>query len=109
LWSGDLNVRKIVTVSWKKVCSPIVEGGLGIRSLSSLNQASNLKLFWDLMNSDNDCALFLRSKVVRHYGFIGYHIYSSIWSGLKSQTHIFMNNTRWQIGNGSRINFWTDD
>jgi hypothetical protein len=33
LWCGDLNVRKTVTVSWKKVCSPIDEGGLGIRKI----------------------------------------------------------------------------
>jgi hypothetical protein len=34
LWSGDLNVRKCVIVPWKIVCSPIDEGGLGVRSLS---------------------------------------------------------------------------
>jgi hypothetical protein len=45
LWSGDLNIRKFVTVPWKIVYSPIDEGGLGIKSLSVINQATNLKLF----------------------------------------------------------------
>jgi hypothetical protein len=35
--------------------------------------------------------------------------FSSLWSGLKSQAQLFMDNSRWQIGNGSRINFWTQD
>jgi hypothetical protein len=75
LWSGDLIVRKTVIVAWSTVCSPLDEGGLGIRSLSILNQASNLKLFGDLMNSDNHWAVFLRSRVVRESGFINYHIF----------------------------------
>jgi hypothetical protein len=109
LWSGDLNVRKSITVPWKIVCSPIDEGGLGIISLSVLNQATNLKLFSEPMNSENHWASFLRSRVVRDSGFINYHIYSSIWSGLKTQSQLFMDNTRWQIGNGSSINFWNHD
>jgi len=52
IWSGDLEKRKIVIVSWKKVCTDYDEGGLGVKSLICLNEASNLKLYWDLMNSD---------------------------------------------------------
>lgn len=32
IWAGDVNVRKLVTVAWKKVCKPTNEGGLGIQS-----------------------------------------------------------------------------
>ncbi|CAJ2645220.1 unnamed protein product [Trifolium pratense] len=106
IWSGDLLVRKLVTVSWNKMCSPIDEGGLGIRSLSNLNKASNLKLFWELFNSDNQWANLLRSRVVRKNGFIKHHIYSSLWSGIKNQDHLIAQNTRWLVGNGNNINFW---
>jgi hypothetical protein len=44
IWSGDINQKKLVTVAWKKVCSPFDEGGLGLRSLVCLNEAANLKL-----------------------------------------------------------------
>jgi hypothetical protein len=44
IWSGDLDKRKLVTVSWKKVCRPVAQGGLNIRSLITLKKASNLKL-----------------------------------------------------------------
>jgi hypothetical protein len=44
LWSGDVNQKKLVIVAWHKVCTPFIEGGLGIRSLSKVNEAASLKL-----------------------------------------------------------------
>jgi hypothetical protein len=44
IWSGSIDQRKLVTVAWKKICSPFEEGGLGLRSLKVLNAATNLKL-----------------------------------------------------------------
>jgi len=44
IWSGDINKRKMVTFAWKKVCVDYDEGGLGIRSLIKLNEATNLKM-----------------------------------------------------------------
>lgn len=44
IWSGDIYKKKRVTVAWKKVCADYDEGGLGIRSLVTLNTASNLKI-----------------------------------------------------------------
>jgi len=44
IWSGDIDRRKLVTVSWKNLCKPIEEGGLGLRSLTLLNEATNLNL-----------------------------------------------------------------
>jgi len=31
IWSGDIYKKKMVTVAWKKVCSYLDEGGLGLR------------------------------------------------------------------------------
>lgn len=44
IWSGNSSQRKMVTVSWKKFYQPKALGGLRIRSLTCLNEASNLKL-----------------------------------------------------------------
>jgi hypothetical protein len=44
IWSGDIEKSKLVTISWKKLCRPMDQGGLNLRSLISLNTASNLKL-----------------------------------------------------------------
>jgi len=54
IWSGDIEKRKLITVSWKKVCKTEKKGGLGVTSLVSLNEAANLKLCWELISSKND-------------------------------------------------------
>ena len=51
IWSGDTTKRKMVTVAWIKVCKITSQCGLSIRSLIDLNEASNLKLCWDFINS----------------------------------------------------------
>jgi len=52
----DVQKRKLVTVSWKKVCARYEEGGLGLRSLVSLNAAFNSKICWDMINSEEQWA-----------------------------------------------------
>ena len=106
LWSGEITRRKLVTVAWKKVCKPYDEGGLGIRSLICLNESFNLKLCWDLMQSQEDKAKILKARVIRRNEVINYHIYSSIWTGIKSEYWSVMENSRWLIGNGRKIHFW---
>ena len=108
IWSGDINKRKLVTVAWKKVCADIEEGGLGIRSLICLNNATNLKQCWELFNSEEQWADVLRSRVIRRNNCIQHHIYSSIWSGIKKEFNIVKENTYWNIGDGKGINFLMD-
>lgn len=78
IWSGDVNKRKMVIVAWKKVCASFDEGGLNIRSLICLNEATNMKLCWELLNSKEQWARILRSRVIRRNSCINYHIFSSI-------------------------------
>lgn len=75
-WSGDINKRKLVTVWWNTWCKPTSKGGLGIRSLRILNEASNLKQCGE--------ATLLRSRVLRNGRHISYHMFSSLWSGIRS-------------------------
>jgi hypothetical protein len=108
LWSGDIYTRKMVTVAWKKVCSDYVEGGLGIKSLICLNEATNLKLCWEMLQSHEQWAKLLRSRVLRGNHCITHHILSSIWSGIKNEYFTIVENSNWLIGNGLQVNFWTD-
>jgi len=108
IWSGDISKRKLVTVSWRKVCKPYSEGGLGLRFLYTLNEAANLKMCWDLKNSSEDWTILLRSKVFRGRKVISHHIFSSIWSSVKSKINNINENCSWIIGNGENINFWLD-
>jgi len=106
LWSGDINQKKLVTVSWHKVCKPFKEGGLGIRNLSDINEAGNVKLCWDIMQSNLQWASFMRNRVLRKNKLITYHVSSSIWCSAKYRLPSILNNSIWQIGDGKSINFW---
>lgn len=104
-----INKKKLVTVAWHKSCKPLKEGGLGIRNLSNINEAGNLKLCWEIVQSDLPWASFVRSRVLRNKKPIRYHISSSIWSSAKHKLPTILNNTSWQLGNGELINFWCDN
>jgi len=65
IWSGDIAKRKMMTVAWKRVCADYDEGGLGIKSLIRLNEATNLKFCWELLHSEEQWAKLLRSRTLR--------------------------------------------
>ncbi|GAU10707.1 hypothetical protein TSUD_424710, partial [Trifolium subterraneum] len=95
-------------VAWKKVCTPYEEGGLGLRSLIALNEAANLKLCWDLVHSVEDWAIILNSRVLRNGKPINHHVYSSIWSSIKQEANVILDNSTWKVGLGYSIKLWTD-
>jgi hypothetical protein len=108
IWSGDIDKRKLVTVSWKNLCRPYSQGGLNLRSLVKLNLATNLHLCWNLLNSNSSWARLLRSRVTRGRGIIQHHIYSSLWCGVKDEFSVIMDNSTWLLGDGKDICCWTD-
>lgn len=108
IWSGDVNTRKLVTVAWHKTCYPLKECGLGIRYLSKINEAADLKLCWELSHSQLPWAQGFISRVIRGNKVISYHVYSSIWSSIKHKYGEILDNCQWKIGNGANIKFWTD-
>lgn len=78
---------KVVKVSWEKVCRPIKEGSLGIRSLSKLNEALNLKLCWDMMISKEQWYAFMRHNraLLGHIDFMC----SLCFKSFESTHHLF--------------------
>lgn len=62
--SGDKDKRNMVTMVWKKLCRPLAQGGLNLRSLRILNNATNLHLFWNMTNFGPDC----QKRVIRISG-----------------------------------------
>jgi hypothetical protein len=109
IWSGDISTRKICTVGWKLVCRPIASGGLGIRSVASINESLILKLGWSLMASSDQWARLCRCRFLRNNSPVSYHIKSSIWAGIKRYMVTVSDNSVWTIGDGTRIFYWTDN
>jgi len=105
IWSGNILKMKLVTVSWHKLCKPLDEGGLGHRSLTSLNNATNFKLCWERINSEQSWASMLRSKVIKGSKPICYHIFSSLWRNMKEEYNAIQMNSHWLLGTGEQINF----
>lgn len=103
IWGGDVESRKLATMAWKKVCKPVKEGGLGLRSLRCTNNAAMLKLCWEFNTSNMQWSNLIRARVFKKNGLISYHIGYSIWPGLKPFVSVTNQNLTWQIGNGKNI------
>lgn len=108
IWSGSTVKRKICVDSWHKICKPKIHGGLGLKSLLRLNDAAKVRLAWDFHNSVEQWTIILRARVLKSFGTINYHIFSSIWSSIKAEWLTLNLNCAWLLGNGSNINFWLD-
>jgi len=92
LWSGDINQKKLVAVAWQIMCKPFKKGGLGIRSLANINEAGNLKNYWEILQSDLQWAQLVRSRVLRSNKPIRHFVSSSVWSGAKHKFQTIQDN-----------------
>ncbi|KAF6161402.1 hypothetical protein GIB67_009281 [Kingdonia uniflora] len=109
IWTGDPTKRKGVTLKWDKVCKPIQEGDLGVRSLGEVSNAILCKLHWVFKQGIEDWALFLKSKFSTKSGdTIRYHNPSTIWSGIQTGATLSKPYIGWLIGDGKKIDFWRD-
>lgn len=46
LWGSAEGEDKIPLIGWRKVCTPMEHGGLGVRPLKAMNQALLCKWLW---------------------------------------------------------------
>lgn len=98
-----IHTRKLVTVSWCKVCSPIQEGGLGLRSIKAINNAAMLKISWEVLGSNDSWASFMRARYLKLNKPIHYHLRSSIWPGIKNYMNTIISNSACVLGEGGKI------
>ncbi|XVF16833.1 hypothetical protein REPUB_Repub10bG0065900 [Reevesia pubescens] len=52
-------------VSWHRICKPIEEGGLGLRSFRDMQTAMQLKLGWRLLNINSKWSNFRKAKYAK--------------------------------------------
>jgi hypothetical protein len=121
LWGGAAGVKdKIPWVSWKDVCRPKCEGGLGVRDLKWFNLSLLAKWRWRLLGQDN---LLWKRVLEARYGvvarpnlLIGRGNNVSVWwkdvvgvgveKGVAGDwiDEIFIK----KLGNGGSTRFWLD-
>lgn len=63
--SGNIYIKKIVIVAWKKCCLPTAEGGLGLRAIKAINSSALLKPSWTIVSSNEAWVVFLKGRFIR--------------------------------------------
>jgi hypothetical protein len=99
LWGGIRDEFKYYLVSWDKVCSPIFEGGLGIRNLRPFNRALLGKWLWRF-GSERELWWTINTAAYRELiGAFGVEV----WKNIIKDWDSFSRFTRFVVGDGSKI------
>ena len=114
LWGGGNLERKPHLVNWKTVCSEKKRGGLGLRSLSKLNQALLCKWSWRFANEMDP---LWRTVISTKFGELdgGWNsgdirgsYDTGLWKDIKKEWSTVSQNVVSSLGDGRRLNFWKD-
>jgi hypothetical protein len=109
IWSCDVLSKKVCTVSWSVMCRPWAERRLDLKPTSLINEASILKLAWDLLAKETQWSILFKRRFFSNGKPINHHFKSSVWSGIKVHIGTAMENSLWIVGTGEEIQFWTDN
>jgi hypothetical protein len=114
LWGGLGEESKFHLVRWSKVCSPISDGGLGIRNFLLFNHALLGKWLW---RYGIEREAWWRVAVDAKYGSlwsgwcsrepVGAHGVG-LWKNIRKRWGIFFDFSRLEVGDGVRTKFWHD-
>jgi hypothetical protein len=111
-WGDDDNSNKMHWYAWWKLCYPKNEGGMGFRDFHSFNLAMLAKQVWRLINEPESlCAQVLRAKYYPHGDILKAVPKSSssfTWQSVLSGLATFKRGYIWRVGDGEKINIWTD-
>ncbi|XP_042067142.1 uncharacterized protein LOC121810441 [Salvia splendens] len=110
-WGTVGEKRKLHWISWRQICLPFDEGGLGIRRFREVAVAFGFKLWWRLLAQDSLWAKFMTQK----YSILPCHLHTSpcwshdspTWRRLRRIWSYMHENIRWSLGEG-KISFWDD-
>lgn len=106
-WGQKEKERKMAWVSWEKLCTPKIEGGMGFKDLKAFNLALLAKQGWRVQQNPST----LIHRVFKERYFEGNPFKeaqlgnrpSYAWRSIMATKDIIVKSSRWTIGNGKRV------
>ncbi|KAL0293944.1 UNVERIFIED_CONTAM: hypothetical protein Sradi_6912000 [Sesamum radiatum] len=111
LWQGQSG-RENAKVAWAQICKPKAEGGLGISSLITTNQALILKQLWRILQNDGTSIWvdWIQQYRLRHSTFWTFNRTTGSWSWKKmlKLRPLLQRGVIYKVGDGSSFSLWQD-
>lgn len=110
LWGCSDFGRRFHWVSWRRICFPLDEGGLGIRNIRDIVSACQMKICWRVITSSSLWARYMAAKYLRHPNLYlcnpsGRH--SQVLSRMIEVRSLFYKKILWHVRTGD-VSFWTE-
>ncbi|GKC32324.1 RNA-directed DNA polymerase, eukaryota, reverse transcriptase zinc-binding domain protein [Tanacetum coccineum] len=100
------------SVSWKEVCKPKNEGGLGFKSLQVWNEALMAKHLWDIIiDKDSIWVKWVKGQWLKNDSIWAVEVHDHTswgWKQILSLRNKVRNFIHFKIGNGKKFLFWFD-
>ncbi|KAI3461929.1 hypothetical protein Pfo_018592 [Paulownia fortunei] len=109
-WGSTGAQKRMHWTSWNTICSPVEEGGLGIRKIEHVVKAFSLKLWWRFRTTTSLWASYMLQKYCRGLfpGKVKLSVHDSpIWKRLCGVRCDAQDNMFWTLGDGE-VSFWHD-
>ncbi|KAK4384636.1 hypothetical protein Sango_3040900 [Sesamum angolense] len=111
LWQGSIGSGN-AKVAWDQLCKPKAEGGLGIRSLITTNQALILKQLWRILQNDGTSIWvdWIQQNRLRHTTIWTFNRDTGSWGWKKmlKLRPLLQRGVVYKVGDGSSFNLWQD-
>ncbi|KAJ4779287.1 reverse transcriptase [Rhynchospora pubera] len=105
-WGKTDKVRYLSFISWKKICSKVEDGGLGVKDLHKFGDALFMKNIWALMGQENKLWVDVcRAKYFPRIGFWGATNTrggSQLWKEVVKNKQKLKDEVKWDIHNGHK-------
>lgn len=111
-WGQKKDEKKMIWVAWSKLYNSKMEGGLGMRNLSSFNCALLGKQAWRLIKYPLSLvAKILKQKYYPSCSFMDAKVgplASYTWRSITSARKLIARGLKCVVGDGREVNIWSD-
>ena len=111
-WGQRQQESKMDRVSWKTMCMPKAQGGMGFKNLQAFNKVMLAKQLWRILQNPNSLvARVLKAKYFPTGDILNANLGCSplySWRSIHSSLDVIRKGTWWRVGNGKLIHIWED-